>query len=59
MLLKRKNLDRATIDKLVSERGMARAAKDFARADELRKQLSDLGIAVQDTAQGSEWEVAK
>lgn len=59
MLLKRKNLERANIDKLVAERGQARAAKDFAKADELRKQLGELGIAVQDTASGSEWEVAK
>ncbi len=59
MLLKRKNLDRADIDQLVAARGEARSAKDFAKADELRKQLLEMGIAVQDTPSGSEWEVAK
>jgi cysteinyl-tRNA synthetase len=59
MLLKKKNLDRGQIDQLVRSRGEARAAKDFKRADELRNQLLEMGIAVQDGAQGSEWEVAK
>jgi cysteinyl-tRNA synthetase len=59
MLLKRKNLDRGDVDKLVAARGEARAGKDFAKADELRKQLVEMGIAVQDTPSGSEWEVAK
>jgi cysteinyl-tRNA synthetase len=58
-LLKSKNLARADIDVLVKERGEARAAKNFQRADELRKQLHDMGILVQDGAQGSDWEVAK
>lgn len=59
MLLKRKNLERANVDQLVAARGQARANKDFAKADELRKQLLEMGIAVQDTPSGSEWEVAK
>jgi cysteinyl-tRNA synthetase len=59
MLLKRKNIARADVDKLVAARGEARATKDFAKADELRKQLVEMGIAVQDTVTGSEWEVAK
>jgi cysteinyl-tRNA synthetase len=59
MLLKRKNLNRATIDGLVAERSQARANKDFKRSDELRDQLLQMGIAVSDSAAGSEWEVAK
>jgi cysteinyl-tRNA synthetase len=59
MLLKKKNLDRAEIDRQVKERSLARTAKDFKRADELRAQLTALGISVQDTADGSEWEVTK
>jgi cysteinyl-tRNA synthetase len=59
MLLKRKNLDRSDIDKQVKERSAARTAKDFKRADELRGQLTALGISVQDTIDGSEWEVTK
>lgn len=59
MLLKKKNLQRSQIDQLVHERNAARASKDFKLADELRNQLVNMGIQVQDGAQGSEWEVAK
>jgi cysteinyl-tRNA synthetase len=59
MLLRRKNLDRGAIDKMVEERQQARLAKDFAKSDDLRKQLTEMGVMVQDTAAGSEWEVAK
>lgn len=59
MLLKKKNLDRAEIDRKVAERSLARSSKDFKRADEIRAELTTLGISVQDTAQGSEWEVTK
>ncbi len=38
--------------KLMQEREEARAAKDFARADELRDQLAELGWAVRDSADG-------
>lgn len=59
MLLKKKGLERAKIDVLVAERAAVRAAKDFKKSDELRDQLSSMGIALQDTAQGTSWEVAK
>ncbi len=59
MLLKRKKIERAAVDELVRARAEARLNKDFAKADEVRKQLVELGIAVQDTPQGSEWEVQK
>ncbi|HMN67722.1 MAG TPA: cysteine--tRNA ligase [Bdellovibrionales bacterium] len=59
MLLKQKNLERAEIDRIVGERSAARAAKDFAKSDELRGRLQTMGISVQDSPQGSEWEVAK
>ncbi len=59
MLLKKKALLRQDVDSLVAERTAARTAKDFGKADELRKKLSEMGIMVQDTQAGSEWEVAK
>ncbi len=59
MLLTKKSLNRGDIDKIVEERSQARKDKNFAKADELRAQLAGLGIMVQDSAQGSEWEVAK
>lgn len=59
MLLKKKNLVRSEIDQVVKERAEARAQKDFKKSDELRDRLVAMGISVQDTAQGSEWEVTK
>jgi cysteinyl-tRNA synthetase len=58
-LLAKKNLKRGEIDRLVMERQKIREAKDFKRADELRVELTALGIQVADTPQGSFWEVQK
>jgi cysteinyl-tRNA synthetase len=59
MLLKEKSLKREEIDQLVRGRGVARQEKDFAKADEIRDKLAELGIDVQDTPQGTVWEVHK
>ena len=37
---------------LLAERERARAAKDFARSDQLREQLARMGVTVVDTAEG-------
>lgn len=59
MLLEKKGVRREEVDGLVRERGLAREVKDFKKADEVREKLSALGIAVQDSSTGSEWEVQK
>ena len=59
MLLKKKGLERALVDAKVHERWQARLAKDFATSDRLRDELSSLGIAIADHADGTRWEVAK
>jgi cysteinyl-tRNA synthetase len=59
MLLGKLNVVRSDVDKIVVERSAARVAKDFAKSDELRKKLTELGISVQDFATGSSWEVTK
>jgi cysteinyl-tRNA synthetase len=43
------------IEKLIGERDAARAAKDFARADEIRDRLSAAGIAIEDGPDGTTW----
>lgn len=43
------------IERLVRERDSARERKDFKKADEIRKKISDLGFAVEDTSGGSVW----
>lgn len=49
------HLDMHTIDDLVAKRNQARADKDWALADALRDQLSELGVICEDTADGRGW----
>ncbi len=49
------NDDDASIDALVAERDEARAARNFARADELRDQLQAMGIELEDGSGGTRW----
>jgi cysteinyl-tRNA synthetase len=44
---------------LIVEREAARKAEDWATADALRARLSELGVVVEDTAQGVRWRLAK
>jgi cysteinyl-tRNA synthetase len=43
------------VDELVAERNAARAEKNWARADEIRDQLSAEGIILDDSASGTRW----
>ncbi len=45
----------AEIDKLIAEMQAARKAKDFPRADAIRKQLNEQGIIVEITKDGARW----
>ncbi len=48
-------LDDALIDQLIEERNTSRADKNFARADEIRDQLTEMGITLEDVADGTRW----
>ncbi|MCQ2518848.1 MAG: cysteine--tRNA ligase, partial [Lachnospiraceae bacterium] len=48
------NLDEE-VEKLIEERQAARKAKDFAKADEIRDKLLDMGIILKDTREGVKW----
>jgi cysteinyl-tRNA synthetase len=54
---KARGLDPRAIDAKVRDRMEARAAKDFARADALRKALDALGVDVLDAGDQSTWRV--
>jgi len=48
-------LDDALIEQLIAERNAARKARDFARADEIRNQLQEMDISLEDVADGTRW----
>ena len=43
------------IEALIQERQLARKEKNFARADEIRKELIEKGIILEDTREGVKW----
>ena len=45
------------IEALINERNTARAEKNYARADEIRDELSEKGILLEDKAEGTLWRV--
>jgi len=49
-------ISKAEIEGLIAERAAAKAAKDFARADEIRNELSEQGVALLDGPDGTSWE---
>lgn len=49
------SLTDGVIDDLIIERANAKSNKDFARADEIRVQLKDAGIELEDSRSGTTW----
>jgi cysteinyl-tRNA synthetase len=49
-------IDATLIEQLIAQRAQAKAAKDFAGADAIRKQLLEQGIVLKDSASGTTWE---
>ena len=55
---KKEELLDADIEKLIEERQTARKNKDFGRADEIRNELLQKGIVLEDTREGVKWKRA-
>jgi len=51
-------VDEAQIQSLIEARAAAKASKNFAEADRIRQTLSDMGVVLKDSAQGTQWERA-
>lgn len=49
------NKEEALVQMLIQMRQDARASKNYALADQLRNQLTEIGIVLQDTPQGVKW----
>jgi len=50
-------VDSDHIEKLITERNVARKDKDFKKSDEIRKKLSDMNIIIEDTKDGTKWRI--
>jgi cysteinyl-tRNA synthetase len=57
-LVAKRGIDAARVQQLLVDRADARKAKDFARADAIRGELTALGVEVLDTPQGTDWRVS-
>ncbi len=49
------DVDVNLIEKLIEQRTIAKKAKDYVRADDIRNQLSAMGISIEDTPDGVKW----
>ncbi len=47
---------KSKINKLIAQRGEAKKAKDFKKADEIREELLGMGVQLMDTNEGTKWE---
>lgn len=47
--------DSDEIEQLIADREQARTNKDWAKADRIRDQLQDMGIEIEDSADGTRW----
>jgi cysteinyl-tRNA synthetase len=54
-LLARQSLTDEAIDALVAERTLAKKQRNFARADQIRSELAEKGIVIEDSKDGVRW----
>jgi len=55
--LEKGSIDPVVIEKIVNQRMEARKAKDWAKADEIRKQLEEMNIIIEDRPEGTVWKI--
>ncbi|MEO5669868.1 MAG: cysteine--tRNA ligase [Ramlibacter sp.] len=51
-------VDEAAIEQMIAQRASAKAAKNFAEADRIRKELLGQGVVLKDSPAGTTWEAA-
>lgn len=57
IIQKRANIDEKTIEDLIAQRAEAKKNRDFAKADEIRDKLKEMGIELLDTRAGTTWKM--
>jgi cysteinyl-tRNA synthetase len=54
-LLARQSLTEEAIEALLAERTLAKKQRNFARADQIRNELAEKGIVIEDSKDGVRW----
>ena len=52
-------VDTSLIESLINERNIAKANKDYAKAEEIRNKLNEMGVILKDTREGTTYEIVK
>jgi cysteinyl-tRNA synthetase len=56
--LEQHSMDPEVIDQMIAERNQARKAKNWEKADQIRNQLADMNIILEDRADGTIWKIS-
>jgi cysteinyl-tRNA synthetase len=56
-VLEHKAIDPALVAEMVEKREVARKAKNWEKADQIRKELVDMGISLEDRPDGPVWKI--
>jgi cysteinyl-tRNA synthetase len=54
---RKRGIDVAVIESLIEDRRMARLARDWKKADEIRQTLSERGVTLKDTSTATTWKI--
>jgi cysteinyl-tRNA synthetase len=49
------DIDVAQVEAFIAQRAQVRRDKQYDKADAIRQQLTDMGIVVEDSAEGTTW----
>ena len=49
------SISEAEIERLIAKRQQAKADKDYTGADQVRQQLLELGVVLEDSREGTSW----
>jgi cysteinyl-tRNA synthetase len=55
--LEKESIDPGVIETMVNDRAAARKAKDWLKADQIRKQLEEMNVILEDRPEGTVWKM--